>query len=152
MTIPSSYGAGIAYRHSDRLTVALDVYRTEWSRFVLTDASGNQTNPLTTLPLSEGRSKDTTQVRLGSEYLLIGEKTVVPLRAGLFYDPEPNGTRRDDYFGFSLGSGIAYDKYIFDISYQFRFGNNTGSDIPNQGISSDVRQHTLMTSLIYHFK
>jgi long-subunit fatty acid transport protein len=152
MSIPASYGIGIAYRHSDSLTFALDLYRTEWSDFVLTDSVGNQTNPLTTLPLSEGRCKDTTQVRLGTEYLLIGEKTIVPLRAGLFYDPEPSGTTLDDYYGFSLGTGVAYGKYIFDVSYQYRFGNGVGGDLPNAGITSDVTQHTVMTSLIYHFK
>ncbi len=25
-----------------------------------------------------------------------------------------------------LGSGIAYGRFIFDIAYQFRFGNNVG--------------------------
>jgi long-subunit fatty acid transport protein len=150
--MPPSYGLGIAYRHSDTLTFALDIYRTEWSEFVLTDSSGVKYNPLTTQLLSDGRSKDTTQVRLGGEYLFIGNKTVVPVRAGLFYDPEPNGTSLSDFYGFTLGTGIAYDRYIFDISYQYRFGNNVGSDLPNAGITSDINQHTVMTSLIYHFK
>lgn len=152
MSMPASYGAGIAYRHSDSLTLAFDLYRTDWSEFALTDSAGIEYNPITTLLLSEGKCKDTTQVRLGGEYLFIGDKTVVPVRGGLFYDPEPNGTRLDDFYGFSLGTGLAYGKYIFDVSYQYRFGNGVASDIPNSGVTSDISQHTAMMSLIYHFK
>lgn len=152
MNMPASYGVGIAYRHSDNLSFAFDLYRTEWSDFYLTDSTGTKYNPITTLPLSAGKSKDTTQVRFGGEYLFIDDKLVIPVRGGVFYDPEPHGTELDDFYGFSLGSGVAYDKYIFDFSYQYRFGNGVGSDIPNSGVTSDITQHTAMLSLIYHFK
>ncbi len=151
MGMPASYGVGVAYRHSDNLTVAMDVYRTQWSDFYLTDSAGNQTNPLTTNPLDQGKPKDTTQVRLGGEYLIIGNKMTIPLRAGIYYDPEPGITKVDDYYGFSIGSGITYDKYSFDVSYQYRWGNNVSGDIPVDGVTTDVHQHTLMSSLIYHF-
>jgi long-subunit fatty acid transport protein len=151
MHMPASYGIGVSYRHSDNLTVAADVYRTQWSDFYITDPAGNQFNPLTTLPLGRGKPNDTTQVRIGGEYLIIGDKMTIPLRAGFFYDPEPGLTKVDDYFGFSVGSGISYGKYAFDVSYQYRWGNKVSGDIPVDGVNADINQHTLMTSLIYYF-
>jgi len=169
-SMPASYGFGLAYRHSDRLSVSLDVYRTEWSEFAITNqASGERKNPISNQPIGKGRPKDTTQIRLGTEYLFIGDKTVIPLRAGLFYDPEPGmrktraqstGSASDDstwdavtnnYFGFSVGSGISIASWAFDVSYQYRYGNRVSSDITLQNTTMDTTQHTILTSLIYHF-
>jgi long-subunit fatty acid transport protein len=151
--MPASYGLGFAYRHSDSLTLALDVYRTEWSGFSITDEKGIKTNPISKALYDAGTPKDTTQIRLGGEYLFIGDKTVIPVRAGLFYDPEPGISKINDFWGLSFGSGIAYDKLAFDFSYQYRFGNRVSSDVllPSGTINMDVTQHTVMTSLIYHF-
>ncbi|MDD2365116.1 MAG: outer membrane protein transport protein [Desulfuromonadaceae bacterium] len=151
MGMPASYGVGISYRYSDSLTVAADLYHTQWSDFYITDTAGNEFNPLTTLPIVQGKPKDTTQVRVGGEYLFIGDKMTVPVRAGVFYDPEPGFTKVDSYYGFSLGSGVAYDKYAFDVSYQYRWGNGVSGDVPVDGVTADINQHTIMTSLIYHF-
>jgi len=149
--MPLSYGFGFAYRHSDSLSFALDVYRTQWSDFAISDSSGNRINPISGAPLDQGKPQDTTQVRTGAEYLFIGNKLVVPVRAGFFYDPEPGRDHIDDFFGFSVGGGVAYDKLAFDFSYQYRWGNRVSSDISQPGINNDVTQHTVMTSLIYHF-
>lgn len=152
MKMPVSYGAGISYRHSDKWLIALDVYRTEWSRFVLEDSRGNEVNPLDGRPITEGRLKDTTQVRLGTEYLIIKENYVIPLRAGLFYDPEPTKEGQDDFYGFSLGTGISKEKFSLDASYQFRFARRVTGDVPSiKGSSADIKQHTVMMSMIYYF-
>lgn len=151
MKMPASYGFGVAYRHSDSLLLALDLYRTMWSDFVIIDAAGNRKNPITGGDISDGRPGDTTQVRLGGEYLFIGEKVVVPLRAGFFYDPEPAEKGTDAFYGISAGSGVSFDRYAFDLSYQYRWGNGVTGDIPDEGITSDVGQHTVMASLIYYF-
>jgi len=152
MKMPPSYGLGISYRHSDKWLIALDVYRTGWSRFVLVDSKGNEINPLDGRPISEGRLKDTTQVRLGTEYLIIKDKYAVPLRAGIFYDPEPAKESLDDFYGFSLGTGISKQKFSVDASYQFRFGRRVTGDVPSiPGSSADVNQHTVMMSVIYYF-
>jgi len=151
MGMPASYGIGISYRHSDNLTVAVDVYRTHWSDFYITDAAGVKYNPLTNDLLENGKPKDTTQVRVGGEYLFIGDKMTVPVRAGFSYDPQPGFKTIDDFYIISAGSGISYGKYAFDISYQYRWGNKVSGDIPVDGITADINQHTVMSSLIYHF-
>jgi len=153
LRMPASYGLGLAYRHSDNLTVGFDVYRTEWSRFVMREESGQEKNPLDGLPISEGRLKDTTQVRMGMEYLIIREKDVIPLRFGIFYDPEPAKGHLDEYYGFSLGSGYARGRIAVDFAYQFRTGNNLTGDIPNFTNSNvDMNQHTFMASAIVYFR
>jgi len=53
MRMPSSYGLGVSYRHSDNWTAALDVYRTEWSRFVIETEGGSEVNPLDGDPISD---------------------------------------------------------------------------------------------------
>jgi len=153
MKMPASYGLGLAFRHSDSLTVSFDLYRTEWSEFVIVDALGNETNPLTSLPASQGELGDTTQVRFGTEYLFIGEKYVVPVRAGLFYDPEPVTNGTDDYYGFSVGTGIASGRVVIDMSYQFRMGDGVTADLPGiTGASADIDQHAVMFSAIFYIE
>jgi len=152
LDMPLSYGLGVALRFTDKLTVSLDVYRTEWDHFRLKDGEGIYTNPITGKLNHDSDVDSTTQVRLGAEYLLVFTKTVVPLRCGLFYDPEPSEKNPDDFWGFTLGTGISIGDLIFDCAYQFRYGNNVGGnvfDIPST--SADVTQHLLMWSFIYHF-
>jgi long-subunit fatty acid transport protein len=151
--MPMSYGLGIALRLSDAFTISMDVSQTKWSRFFLEDGSGRETSPIDGSPRSQSHVHDTTQVRLGCEYLVILEKTIIPIRCGLFYDPEPAEKHSEDFFGFSLGSGIMLGKhYVFDCAYQFRYGDNVSGDV--LGIpttDADVVQHNFLASLIYHF-
>ena len=152
LEMPMSYGIGLAYRFSDELTASIDIYRTEWDDFVLIDSNGNKTSPITGQPISESDIDPTHQVRMGMEYLFIMTKYVVPLRGGIFYDPAPAEGSPDDFYGFSLGSGIAKGRFVFDIAYQYRFGNNVGTSIlKNLEFSQDVEEHTVYSSLIIHF-
>lgn len=95
----------------------------------------------------------TYQIRLGGEYLFILEKTIIPLRAGVFYDPEPSHKNPQDFYGFALGSGASLGPLIIDIAYQFRFANGVSGEqlgLP-PAFKSDIRQSTLFASAIYHF-
>ena len=149
--LPMSYGIGLAYRFSDRLTVAADVYRTEWGDFKIETADGREISPVTGAPIEESSVKPTHQVRLGAEYLFIKENYVIPVRGGIFYDPAPAKKNPDSYYGFSLGTGIGIGRFIFDIAYQYRFGNNVNSAIVrDMGFSQDVRSHTIYSSIIVH--
>ena len=152
LEMPLSYGLGIALRFTDRLTFSLDVYRTEWDRFKLEDGNGNRINPVTGKPSRISSTDETTQVRFGSEYLFIFPKTVVPLRWGFFYDPEPSENKPEDFWGVTLGTGISIGDLIFDCAYQFRYGNDVQGDYFNVPTTkADVMQHLLLASFIYHF-
>lgn len=153
LKMPLSYGIGFAWRFSDQLTIDLDVYRTHWSKYILTDGQGNKMSPINALPESRSDIRDTTQIRVGGEYLFIfpEKNLIVPLRAGLFYDPEPSRGAVKDFYGFSLGTGVAYKGFVFDVAYQVRWGRNL--DTGNLIVSSeaDIIQHTILASLIIHF-
>jgi long-subunit fatty acid transport protein len=152
LDMPMSFGVGLSYRFSDSFTASFDVYRTEWDDFELEDSQGNKISPISGLPSSESDIDPTYQVRLGAEYLFIQPRYVIPLRGGVFYDPAPAERSPDHFYGFSVGSGIGIDQFIFDIAYQYRFGNDVGSSIlQNLDFSKDVKEHTVYASIIIHF-
>ena len=152
LDFPMSYGIGLAYRFSDRLTVSADFTRTEWDDFIFKDSEGNKTSAISGRPKNDSDVDPTHTVRVGAEYLFIEPKYVIPLRCGAFYDPAPAEGSPDDFFGFSLGSGYARGPLVFDIAYQYRFGRNVGESIlQNLDFSQDVDEHSLYASLIVHF-
>lgn len=147
-----SYGIGFAYRFSDEFTASIDIYRTEWDDYVFTDSNGDKISPISGEPSHEADIDPTHQVRIGAEYLHSMYKYAVPFRGGVFYDPGPAEGSPDNFYGFSLGSGVAIGSYVFDNAYQYRFGNDVGKYIlENFDFSQDVKEHTIYSSLIYHF-
>jgi long-subunit fatty acid transport protein len=153
LEMPLSYGLGISVQIFDELTISLDVSRIHWSDFRLEEPqfddrivvensapSGRGTAVL------NGASDNSTTVRLGAEYVWDRRQFLVPLRAGLFYDPEPSDRGTDDFFGFSVGSGLTTNTFIFDFAYTFRTGT-----IPSQATDTTVYQHELFASIIYRF-
>ncbi len=156
MEMPMSYGLGFAYRHSDTFTVSLDVYKTDWDQFALRDNdSGEEVSPVTGKSFAESDIDPTVQVRLGCEYLFVSphSKWKIPLCFGAFYDPAPAQGHPDNFFGFSVGSGIADGEvFSFDVAYQYRFGNNVGESVlQHWGFSQDIQEHTVYASLIIYF-
>jgi long-subunit fatty acid transport protein len=153
LDMPLSYGLGVAWRFSDALSVDFDIYRTDWSNYALRDQKGNEFSPIDGRPLNLSDVENTIQARLGGEYLIIMQDRdmVVPLRAGLFYDPEPSEGDVRDFYGFALGSGVAYKQFIFDVAYQVRWGSgvDTGNIIATS--EADVTQQQLLASVIIHF-
>ena len=152
MDMPMSYGIGFAYTFSRIFMVSLDVYRTEWDDFVHTDSEGREKSPITRRPVSDSDVDPTHQVRMGAEYLVITPKYIIPLCAGAFYDPAPAEGSPDDFFGFSVGSGIGWKQFHFDIACQYRFGNDVGASILSDWeFSQDVEEFMLYSSVVVHF-
>jgi long-subunit fatty acid transport protein len=153
MDMPLSYGIGIAARLSDNLTLSLDVSRVHWSDFKL-EASTRDDVLLVENGAPSGKGKavldgkadDTTSVRVGAEYLVIQRNLILPLRAGLFYDPEPGDGGIDNFYGFTLGSGITVKPFVFDLAYQFRTGT-----VDSEAVGSTIYQHNIIASVICHF-
>jgi len=154
--MPMSFGVGLAYQVADELTIAGDIYRTSWDKFIRTDSNGNKLSVISDVPEADSKVDATYQVRLGVEYRIIsqefGNNYIIPIRGGIFYDPAPAEDTTDKYYGFSLGTGIAYKKYVFDIAYQYRFANDVTKYVfPKQGFSQDVKEHTLYSSMAIRF-
>ncbi|MBW2176425.1 MAG: hypothetical protein JRH03_05635, partial [Deltaproteobacteria bacterium] len=147
-----SYGIGVAYRFSDSFTVSFDIYRTEWEDYTLTTEDGKKISPITGDLADEADISPTHQVRTGAEYLHIATAYVIPFRAGIFYDPAPADGGSDDFYGFSCGTGFAKGKVLFDIAYQYRYGEDVAEYILEEfDFSQDLREHTIYASIIYHF-
>jgi long-subunit fatty acid transport protein len=152
LDMPMAYGFGLAYRFSDKFTISADLYRTHWEDFIYQPENDASTSPVSGKLISESDIDATTWFRLGAEYLYIGRKLVIPIRGGIFYDPAPAEGSTDEYYGFALGSGLAYKQFIWDISYQLRYGDDVGgSMLSHLGFSQDVKEHSIYTSLIVHF-
>jgi long-subunit fatty acid transport protein len=159
LTMPSSFGIGLAFQWSDNLTTSLDVYRTNWSDFSLVETAEDGSKSPAVFPLnskSDQNVLDTTQIRIGVEYRIISQGVnsnyIIPIRAGIFKDPAPSIDTTDNIYGLSLGSGISFEEWVFDIAWQYRFGNDLGSSyIPELGFSQDIEEHQVFGSVFYRF-
>jgi len=156
LRMPLAYGFGLAYRYSSNFTISGDFYVTQWNDFEFENRYGDRTSAISGVKTNDSTVDPTTWFRLGFEYILMGKdnKSILfPLRAGIFYDPAPSEGSPDDYYGLAFGTCITFNKqYIFDIAYQFRYGNNVDESIvPGGYFSQDVREHKVFTSLIKYF-
>jgi len=150
--MPMSYGIGIAYRFNDKLTASIDLYITEWDEYKLINADGNEVSPVTGDSFDKTDIDPTHQIRFGAEYLHISGILVIPIRTGMFYDPAPADGQPDDFYGFTCGTGFAKAEIVFDIAYQYRFGNDVSEYILEDfDFSQEVKEHTVYASFIYHF-
>jgi long-subunit fatty acid transport protein len=152
---PESYGVGVAYRYSDRLSFALDTYTIRWSHYVLKfdDINGEEVHLNLLTNNADVNIRDTWQVRMGAEYLWILPKYVVALRGGVIYDPEPLSEHVNEFYGVAVGGGLVYRNFAADAALQYRWANNMMGEKVNDVMSkSDVQEYYGIVSLIYHFK
>ncbi|MFH0812696.1 MAG: outer membrane protein transport protein, partial [Pseudomonadota bacterium] len=154
LKMPASFGLGIAFRLSDAFTYSFDIYRTQWSEFFrVIKGYPDEFSDIDNRLRYQSNVHDTTQIRTGCEYLFILEKTIIPLRGGLFLDPRPSHKSSHTFWGFTVGSGGMIGKLVMDYAYQFRTGTDVEGGvlgIPNT--KADVDQHTFFFSIIYHFE
>ena len=148
---PTIVGTGIAWRPSDTVTVSTDLTWTNWSQYSLHE-NGQDTNPITGQGVDRSRLNDTVTVRLGTEYVFVLRKCLIPIRCGVGYDPAPAVGGTDDFYTVSLGGGLQAGRFMIDIAYEFRWGNNVNGD-SFQGLDAtqDVRRHRILASVIYYF-
>jgi len=153
LEMPMSYGIGISYKYSHQFIVAVDFYRTQWDNFIYRDEKGNENSPINGKSASLSNTNPTHQVRMGCEYRFIDRKNkrIIPVRAGVFYDPAPSTGCPDNIYGVSFGFGLTQKLFSFDIAYQYRFGNNIGKDtLKHLNFSQDVKEHKLHLSFILY--
>lgn len=153
LKMPMYYGIGASINLTDHFLMALDISHTQWEHYLLCYPSGERFSPINNRSKDEADIKPTTQIRLGAEYILIYPKLQIPIRGGLFYDPEPASHCVDDFYGIGIGIGLTIaEGFSFDIAYQYRFGTRYQAEsMLDEGISSDVKQHSLYSSMIYYF-
>ena len=133
--LPAVFGAGLALKPAQQMTVAFDVRQHAWSKV---EYNGEEQN-----------WPDATVLRGGVEYILIGQSAVIPLRAGYFIEPLPEKeiTGYDEFTGeliygdqlknkaFTLGAGLLMGRITLDacftrttLTYDDNYGENTLTD------------------------
>ena len=155
-TFPLYWSVGALWRWSDRFYTSMDASRTHWSDYSYKAEGEERINPINGDPHSSSELDDCWSVRLGGEYLCMLSWMEIPLRGGVFWEQRPATGAPDEYWGFSLGSGISLGKEpgraVLDVAYIFEQGNNVmGSLLPGQAVHSDVNKHQLFVSAIWHF-
>ncbi len=155
-TFPLYWSVGALWRWSDRLYISMDTSRTYWSEYSYKAEGEARINPVNGEPHSSSMLDDCWSIRLGGEYVCVLSQTEIPLRGGMFWEQRPAVGAPDEYWGFSLGSGISLGKEtgktILDVAYIFEQGNNVrDSLLAGQAVRSDVTKHQLFVSAIWHF-
>jgi long-chain fatty acid transport protein len=102
--VPDTFGAGIAFRPTDRWVVSAEVLGIKY-----TDLDINA--PADENPLS---FKDAAEFHAGAEYTLMAGKTPFSIRAGYFYDPDHDGRREVDttQHHVTFGAGLVANNKI----------------------------------------
>lgn len=173
---PDTLALGIAYRRNDRLTLAMDVTRTDWNDLYVKTRLGDRYSLVDGADLRNPfRRTDfdpTYTVRLGGEYAFIPKQRgetldhLWTLRGGLFLEQEPASGRSsrnffapgdgkaDNFFGVATGVGLLLKQRVnIDLSYQYRWGSGVNGDL-NPGVigfSDDEDSHRVMLSTVIYF-
>lgn len=178
LNFPATAAAGVAYRPNDRLTLSLDITRTDWNDFYFTDGEGRKFSLVNGVDIRNKLTRPdfqpTTTVRFGTEYLFLPKqpdevlKYLWSVRGGAFYDEEPASHRRnrlaliddkgtgrpDSFTGLALGCGLLTRQRInLDLAYQIRYGNNVNKDLllGVDGFREDAIQHRVLFSTVVYF-
>ena len=159
---PETLGIGLGLHLGPRGLLTLDSSRTPWSQ---ARYSGSALDGLNWFDFQANTAtKDTTDFHLGGEWIAwLGDKLVVPLRAGVFREPQPivdttTGAQRV-LLGWTLGSGAKFKDMTVDlalkISHDQRGISRYNTDSPIGGIASSalgtehLEERRVVLSVIY---
>ncbi|MFH0880082.1 MAG: hypothetical protein V2A34_10255 [Lentisphaerota bacterium] len=153
---PLYWALGATVKWTPRLYSTLDVNQTLWSDFAFQAEGEEKINPLDGTPHGLHEIDDCWAVKYGMEYLMLFSSTEIPLRGGVGWEQRPAIGRPDEFWVFSLGSGLSLGKdpgkLILDIAYQYTMGRDVlGSLVPDQPTSTDVDKQEVYVSGIWHF-
>jgi hypothetical protein len=125
---PLVAGIGVSCKFSPKFRAASDFTFYNWSKYKVNFYEEELERDL----------KDIIKIGAGIEHSssrrIFGQEVIIPLRAGLIYDPQPMKEPNSSYFYLSLGTGVHWGKFLFDGG--FILGKESGSG--NSLIASKV--------------
>jgi len=142
---PETFGWGIAVHPAARFQVAADWSWTPWSRshFV---APGTNFDGLNFFDFKGDTStRNVTDARIGCEWIaVLGDRVIVPIRFGVFREPQPivdTRTLQQRIFrGFTIGAGLKIGSLVMDLAYHgaksYRDVSRYTVDAPSGGFST----------------
>ena len=155
---PLFWTVGAVLRWTPSLYTSIDIGQTLWSDFAFEAEGEGKISPFDGTPHGEQPIDDTWSVRMGTECLWVGHRRAIPFRLGLVWEQRPAIGQPDDYYGFSVGTGISVGneadarKVIFDVAYTYLTAKDVQTVVPDQeGLTTDTEQHQLFVSGIWHF-
>ena len=172
VSIPGALGVGISWRPKSVLTASLDFTRTFWSKgrihnfFTLARTEPDQPSPFPTvfqnLPyptLDDPKQSDTEQLRMGVEYVVLGRRLKLPLRAGFFTDKQYFFDFRGEpprFLGYTAGIGVAAGPLLLDVAFLRETGSYLDpeadpDDPAARGAERSIRFNRIFVSVIYRY-
>lgn len=164
---PDAIGLGLAWKPHDRFTVTADSVRTRWSgtvirgSFLAKDAGGTTTD----LSLDganffdyskTSKTPDTKDLRGGVEWIaFLGDRLIVPVRAGIFREPQPIVDSRTGQQrvlkGYTLGVGLKFKAFTLDLAFKDAKAENDVSKVYalNGGFQVALGQEELREKRLY---
>jgi len=127
LTLPDSFGVGLAITVTPRLLVTIDDVQTRWSRarieaYARTTAQGATPAPTTYLfpvmkPAAGLAQSDTARVATGVEYRLSLRSLTLPVRAGAFYQQTSFDDGTPATWGLTAGTSVGWHHATMDVAY-----------------------------------
>ena len=73
------------------------------------------------------------------------------IRGGGYYDPEPLGDEVNEFYGVSMGGGIAYRNFVVDAAIQYKWTDDyKGEKTAGSYADTKVQDYLAIVSLVYH--
>jgi long-subunit fatty acid transport protein len=165
---PETYGAGLAFRPHQQWLLALDWTRTRWSQAAFMPKGGSLDN-LNFFDLHEQTmTPDAETLRFGTEYLLFAGNSVIPLRVGVFKEPQPTADPSSGqgrvFRGYTVGIGWKLRALSVDLAYKFSQGSRRASQfleadeiatsttgVPTSKGQENIHDHRVFLSFNFRF-
>ena len=168
--IPASAGVGASWRPRSNLTLSLDYTQARWSTgeirnfFTLPRTEPDQPPPIPKPPndffpllpyptLNDIHQQDTSQLRVGAEYVVIKNRLRWPIRAGYFTDGQYFRAATGEaptFHAFTVGTGLIVGPILLDVAYLHEKGSYLSVDpVDGNILGNDVKASRLYVSVIY---
>ncbi|HET7747109.1 MAG TPA: hypothetical protein VFM29_07395 [Vicinamibacteria bacterium] len=167
---PTALGVGASIRPHSQLTLSADYTRTMWSDaeirnyFVLAPGGGTTEEdyipprstgdfyerlpfPTLAFPPEVGQN-DTQQIRIGAEFVILGDEVRFPIRAGYLNDRLPNrgaSGSSPKVDGVTVGAGAVVGPLMFDAAFLYQWANYTEANLSQTAL----RNRRVLLSIIY---
>ncbi|MFZ2491525.1 MAG: hypothetical protein WA208_08570 [Thermoanaerobaculia bacterium] len=179
MKWPDGFGAGVAFKPTDYLTISMDGAVTHWAAATVDEVISSQLSYDAQdgwkpeflerqdlgFPYFGVRQRDTTNLRLGAEYVTFYHDVTFPFRVGLFREEQATNawdTAEDlqpqpRYSGYTAGFGIAVGRVQVDLAYVRTHGTDRGrigvvdGQLTTEVEESTVRNQRLILSALVRF-
>ena len=168
---PTSWTVGLAILPWDAWVLSMDFSGFDWDDMVIKNFGGTGVPDLNFVdlkPVDQSQTRNTSIVRLGTEYTLFPGHNIVALRLGAFREPRPQvltaSSEANDRRGFSAGIGWRRGKFALDVAYQHatfetRILQFVDLDLVGEGVVAapaegvvDTTEDRFFVSFLYHLE